>query len=345
MERILIIPANTTESLDEYFCLKTDKNHIIGASSVDLDFSSGIYDQHYKIPWITEENFTEKINNIIEQEKITKVVCTHLGIYRVIKNNIPDLEIKKPDVKDSYGINKEGLEIRAAQHHHYISEKISLIELASLLDQFSHIPGNCSEDKFTELVNAGSSSPEGDFIEIGSFYGKSAFVLGWAAKHKNSKLLCIDPWEKNTKSQIEAHSTLKLRVNNRIVSAVKKSFILNLYLYLNKTLNYFQGYSDDAFEIYKEKKAFSSLEFGVSKLQNKIACLHIDGNHDYQYVKSDIVKWSQYLLPGAWMIIDDYHWCYGNGPKLAADEFLQENINKIEKSYFCGGALFIQMKS
>lgn len=345
MEKILIIPANTTESLDEYFCLKTDENHIIGASSVDLDFSSGIYDQHYKIPWITEENFTEKINDIIEQEKITKVICTHLGIYRTIENKISNKLLEKIEEKDIYRIIKEGTETRTIQHHKYLDKKINYIEFKSLFNYFLQISGNCSEDKFVELINTGSNSPKGDFIEIGSFYGKSALALGWAAKKNNYNLLCIDPWETINKVQEEVHKSIYLRSEIKLNSTLKKTFISNSHLILNGTLNYFQGYSNDAFECYKNEGFFSSPEFGNTQFKKEISYLHIDGSHDYQYVKSDIIKWSQYLLPGAWMVIDDYHWCYGDGPKLAADEFLQENIHKIEKSYFCGGALFIQMKS
>ena len=97
---------------------------------------------------------------------------------------------------------------------HSAQEKIPYVEFESLFSYFNQISGNCSEEKFTALMAAGASAPQGDYIEIGSFYGKSSLAIGWLAKQNNCQLLCIDPWETNEIPQKEAHLTIGLGSNS-----------------------------------------------------------------------------------------------------------------------------------
>lgn len=347
MEKILLIPSNTTESIDEFYFLKNNANYVMGASSISLDSSSYIYDAYFKIPWITDSNFLMDIKNIVDKESVDKIVCTHVGIFNRIKTMFSADLLCEVESRDLYGIKMQGIECRALQHFESIQsevENITYVEFKSLFCQFLKIPGNCSEEKFSALVSVGENSPQGDFIEIGSFYGKSALILGWMAKRKGCKLLCIDPWNKNEIKQEEAHEFIVHKSNGRINDIVKDAFVSNLYLTLKGTINYFQGYSDDVFYHYESGCEVISEDFGVTNYLGYISCLHVDGNHDYQYAKSDIVRWSKYLLSGGWLIVDDYKWCYGDGPKIAADEYFIENIKNIDVCFFCGGALFIKMK-
>lgn len=348
MEKILLLPANTTESMDAFFCLKNVTNTIIGASSVSLSSSVNLYDTYYKIPWITEDNFCQAISELVEKESITKIICTHLGIYKKLAESFPENLLSKPEENDAYSLKKESLKIRALEHYkqlHSAQEKIPYVEFESLFSYFNQISGNCSEEKFTALMAAGASAPQGDYIEIGSFYGKSALAIGWLAKQNNCQLLCIDPWETNEIPQKEAHLTIGLGYSDLPISKIKSIFISNLYLPLKGSINYLQSYSDTAFKKYKKNKTIKSEEFGETIYQGKIAFLHIDGNHDYIYAKSDITNWSKYLVAGGWIIVDDYNWCYGDGPTKAADEFVIKNLANIEQCFYCGGALFIKMKN
>lgn len=328
--------------------LKNTSNSIIGASSVSLSSSVNLYDTYYKTPWITEDNFCQAISELVEKESITKIVCTHLGIYKKLAESFPENLLSKPEENDAYSLKKESLKTRALEHYkqlHSAQEKIPYVEFESLFSYFNQISGNCSEEKFTALIDAAASAPQGDYIEIGSFYGKSALAIGWLAKRNNCQLLCIDPWEINEIPQNEAHKSINLTYSNLPISKIKSIFITNVYLPLKGHINYLQSYSDAAFAEYKTNTTLQSQEFGKTTYQGKIAFLHIDGNHDYIYAKSDITKWSKHLLPGGWMIIDDYNWCYGDGPTKAADEFVNENLANIEQCFYCGGALFIKMKS
>jgi hypothetical protein len=71
--------------------------------------------------------------------------------------------------------------------------------------------------------------------------------------------------------------------------------------------------------------------------------LHIDGNHAYEAVKTDITAWERFVVDGGWIIFDDYNWPYGDGPRRVGDEFLEKNLAKISTAFVMGGALFIQL--
>jgi hypothetical protein len=258
-------------------------------------------------------------------------------------------QIMVPEINDLYGKRHQEIVERARDHAHFINEEgrnlLREIEIKTLLSHFVNIPGNCTEDKFSAILRIGKDCPSGDFIEIGSFYGKSAFPLGWSAKKYNqNSLLCIDPWDLNKKPQIETHHAIHSNSIGRIKSTIKSSFVTNLFPYFEGSMNYYQGYSEDALNAYLDSGVFSTEEFGRTIYKRKIACLHIDGNHDYQFVKFDIENWSKLLVPGAWLIVDDYHWCYGKGPKKATDEFMYKNLSKIDCAFFCGVAFFLKIK-
>ncbi len=48
------------------------------------------------------------------------------------------------------------------------------------------------------------------------------------------------------------------------------------------------------------------------------------------------------LLPGAWLVLDDYIWAHGDGPYLIGNELLREEWKRIECAFVCGKALFVK---
>ena len=72
---------------------------------------------------------------------------------------------------------------------------ISEIELSSLFRHADLIPGMCDHEKLCVLCEIARYSPCGDVVEIGSWWGKSAFILARLAHCYNiGNLLCVDPW-------------------------------------------------------------------------------------------------------------------------------------------------------
>lgn len=107
--------------------------------------------------------------------------------------------------------------------------------------------------------------------------------------------------------------------------------------------NYLPMTSRAAYQIWCKSDEISSPEFAVTRYGKDIAVLHIDGNHDYSAVKEDVDLWLPHIKQGGWLILDDYFWLHGDGPKRAGDELLAEREKVIRRSFVCGRALFLQI--
>jgi hypothetical protein len=78
------------------------------------------------------------------------------------------------------------------------------------------------------------------------------------------------------------------------------------------------------------------------KPSGRIALLHIDGNHDAPCAAEDVALWSPLVPPGGWVVIDDYCWRYGDGPKRAGDALLGHWGDGVARAYVTGDCLFVQ---
>lgn len=49
------------------------------------------------------------------------------------------------------------------------------------------------------------------------------------------------------------------------------------------------------------------------------------------------------MVSEGWIVLDDYTWSIGDGPRRVGDEFLRSDNIRICTSFVMGGALFIQL--
>ena len=49
-----------------------------------------------------------------------------------------------------------------------------------------------------------------------------------------------------------------------------------------------------------------------------------------------------HLLPGGWIVLDDYISYHCDGPRRMGEALLREQISRIERAFVSGKALFIQ---
>jgi cephalosporin hydroxylase len=223
---------------------------------------------------------------------------------------------------------------------------LSAASYAGLYRFYNLIPGQSDNTKLMALTELFRMAPSGDVIEIGALYGKSAFALTWLAKfHHIGTVICVDPWElASIKDQGTQANILNTAVSNRDWNQVFHGFTANLSVFDN--VNYLRAPSVLAAEAYQQAMKIGSIhteEFDRTPISGKIAILHIDGNHKYEVVKRDIEKWLPFVQEGGWVLLDDYVWAFGDGPKRAGDEFLIENKRKIDVSFVMGDTLFIQL--
>jgi len=148
------------------------------------------------------------------------------------------------------------------------------------------------KDLITENINENSK-----ICEIGSFIGKSSELLALYS----GEVHCVDPWLLN--DQVD---------DNAMISAEQKF--------------------DEVAKRYKNIHKIKNTSEGASHLFNfkTLDGIYIDGNHDYEYVKQDIILWTPKIKDSGFISGHDYHF---EGVKRAVDELFNGIPVKIYSDY------------
>jgi hypothetical protein len=223
---------------------------------------------------------------------------------------------------------------------------MSEIELAALFRHADIIPGQCDHEKIDALCQIARQCCSGDLVEIGVLWGKSAFILARLARcYDIGNLLCVDPWSIEYLTQHDEKGLVDSVSRQWDTEEALIVFEMNLLPYNANHVNYLRLPSTDGAQHYRQHQSATTASFGTTDYCGNIAILHIDGNHSYAAAKADILAWSSFVIERGWIIVDDYIWPYGNGPKRAGDEFFAENNGKISTAFVIGSALFLQLSS
>ena len=352
---VLIFPGGMPRSLRYLDRAIADGKKVIGSSSLQNDPARSYYKSWIYLPYVTSTEFNEALSDAIVKYNLSSIYTPNPFVWDYLNRNLsekfPDISLanKSPLIEevDPYKkalhfadtVQTDTLNVGAGglkQNH------LSTIAIASLFHHADVIPGMCDHDKIHGLYETFRFAPLGDVIEIGSWWGKSAFALNWLAKcFKIGKVLCVDPWsddfvQNDDKGLID-------RVDKNLEDAFNL-FQINMLPYSSENLNYLRLPSKSACRAYRSSRVVESNIFGETEYSGKISILHIDGNHSYENVRDDIDAWSVLVLPGGWIIIDDYVWPFGKGPQIAGDDYIVRNHNQIQVSFVIGTALFIQLK-
>lgn len=49
------------------------------------------------------------------------------------------------------------------------------------------------------------------------------------------------------------------------------------------------------------------------------------------------------VIDGGWVIVDDYQWAFGDGPQMAADNWMSRNGQHVDRVFVIGSALFMKL--
>jgi hypothetical protein len=354
---ILIFPGGMPRSL-EYLqnCLR-DGLPVIGASSLDYDVSREKYPSWLFLPYITQPEFDEALKQAVAEFDIGGVFTPNPVIWGYLNHKLKEIAPGVVLVNES-PVGAELTGYRAARSwararlDHPLplasaltpQTHLSEIELASLFRHAELIPGMCDREKFCALYEIARRSAVGDVVEIGSWWGKSAFILARVARcYGVGNLLCVDPWSNEHLVQHDACGLVDAEAARMDADEALAVFEMTLLPYNANCVNYLRIPSTEGAKHYREHRSATTPSFGTTQYCGHIAILHIDGNHSYRAAKADVASWSGFVVAGGWIIIDDYVWPYGDGPQRAGDEFLAENFDKIAVAFVMGSALFIQL--
>ena len=358
--RILVFPAGMPRSLTYLESAQSDRISLIGASSLPSDPAQTLYEDWIHLPFVTDPEFDKALNRAVDDYGIGEVYTPNYVVWHhlnqqiergalklTLVNNFPIHEELKPYNKplqsgETFSRNPLPLASAVAPQG-----PLTQIEAAALLRHADVMPGMCDQEKIRALCEVSRHCPQGDIVEIGSWCGKSAFVLLRLAQcYGIGKLLCVDPWSSSEIVRNDAGGLVD-SITDSVDLAIERAlpiFQVNLLPYAQNDLNFLRMPSVQAAAHYRSQKPVESEAFGRTPYSGEIALLHIDGNHGLDSVTADLDAWADLVRPQGWIIFDDYFWPYGDGPKTVGDGFLREKAESIASAFVMGSALFVQLK-
>jgi Methyltransferase domain len=175
-------------------------------------------------------------------------------------------------------------------------------------------------------------APAGDVVEIGAGWGRASALLVWLAKrYQIGAVLCIDPWADGADADPgDPDETLRI-------------FEINLAPLADGRLNYLRAPSADAAVEYRSGLTVRTEAFGATAYEGRIAFLHIAASQG-EPGGQDCALWAPRIVPGGWVVFDDYNQALADGARRAAGAFLAREAGRIAARFEAGGALFIQLK-
>lgn len=353
---VLIFPAGMPRSLAYLEQALAAGQSVIGASSLGHDPMRARYPNWIHLPYVTAPEFDAALRHAIVEFEIGGIFTPNPVVWDYLNRRIGEI---LPGVTL---VNASPIAREVAPYHEALrfgttlldeplalattgtpKPAVSALELAALFRHAETIPGMCDHDKIRALCALFRHTPAGDVVEIGSWWGKSAFVLARLAScYGVGNLLCVDPWSNEHLIQKDERGLVD-RVPVDADEALTV-FQLNLLPYAHGTVNYLRLPSVDAAATYRHNAVVETQVFGQTRYTGHIAVLHVDGNHSYESARADMAAWADRVRPGGWIVMDDYLWPYGDGPQRTGDEFLATHLSLIELAFVMGSALFIRLR-
>jgi hypothetical protein len=348
--KTLVFPAGTPLARSFLRLAESRGETVVGASSHGDDPCRSLYANWLTLPYLHAPDFDDALVEAVRTHRITALYCPHLWAWEYLRKKLPrllpDVELNVQHPLDTeLRIFRESMARASAWPPGTCDRRLSAMERAALLKHAETIPGASDDAKIDALCRIFATCPRGDLVEIGSFWGKSAFVLLRLAQlHAIGKLLCVDPWSDSAAGDQRESSDEIAAVRDRLdFQEAFEVFLVNLLPYARGDLNYLRLPADRALSRYGPSCSVSSEEFGETVYEGRLACLHVDGNHDYEFARRDIEQWGKLVIPGGWLIVDDYVWTFGDGPRRAADAFVERHRRALSENFVAGGALFLRL--
>lgn len=353
MDSILVFPANMPQSVSFVRIAKGLGFRIVEASS-----ESGASDRaaYMLLPYITENCFEAKFEELLKRENIGFVYSPHPGVWArltelsekksidvefIVCNEWPHTEDLHPyDMAYNWADECQ----RTISFCDGIMPPLKRNLYAGLHHGFSAIPGQSDDLKIWLLSQIFRDAKQGDVVEIGTAYGRSGYALAWLAKHHSiGCVICVDPWT-NAPSEDQGEQAELLNKVIRLFDMQKvfHAFVSSVSCFDN--VNYIRLPSVEASVCYAEAAAqgyLRSEEFGRTNLCGRISVLHVDGNHKYEEVLNDLASWLPFVMDGGWILLDDYVWAFGDGPKKVGDELAK--MPGVETSFVVGDTLCLKV--
>lgn len=356
--RLLIFPLDLDDA-DPVIRIATALGiEVIGASSAMVAPVGRAVHKFLRLPFITDPAFDTAFDTAMTEHGITAVFAPHQGVWRHLRTRLAGqacpvpFQLCQPDpFTATWELFAPHEAFAATAHASQSSAQIgatlrpalSQAQYAALHRQFLNTPGQCDEAKLYALCDIARLLPVGDLLEVGCLYGRSALALGFlAARHRIGSLVCVDPWNA-AKLTDQGMDAAVLNAEHMYIDFQRIFRIFLSAAALLDNVGYIRQTSAAALPIYEAARRAGRLdspELGTIELAPCLSLLHVDGNHRYDHVKLDVTTWSPFLAPGGWLLLDDYLWAFGDGPRRVGDELLDSHLYDL--TFVSGDTLFLR---
>lgn len=354
---ILIFPAGMPRALEFLGKCVREQRKVIGASSLPYDPAQQHYPAWLTLPYVNQDTFDAVLAQALRDFDVGGIYTPHPVIWDHLNRSLARMTPGVSLLNASPAATElEGFRSAQARARTLLNGPLALaieqngkpdwseLEVSALLRHVETIPGMCDHEKVRALYEIARYCPAGDVVEIGTWWGKSAFVLQQLAQRFGiGHLLCVDPWSDSHLVQNDKNGLVDVASTQYSAEEAFNVFQINLLPYSAHNINYLRMPSTEGAKHYRSHSAVETPSFGRTTYSGQIALLHIDGNHSYENARADIAAWSDLVMDGGWIVMDDYTWPFGDGPKQASNEFLTANQEKITAAFVMGGALFIRL--
>ena len=199
--------------------------------------------------------------------------------------------------------------------------KITTPILSQIEEMVKDIPGWSPVDQLYTLFNLAylTADFEGDIVEIGSWCGRSASVLGLAARLiGNTKVHCIDlfPERNDWKQNDDGSYSFEVQIGDAIYygckdqTVWKEPFERDIWPLYEKCNSIFDIFTETISKYRLQDLVIAhrgdSTLFAHSTAESfKCKLAFLDGDHSYEAVCRDIHNVERFLVSGGWICFDD----------------------------------------
>jgi hypothetical protein len=357
---LLIFPINIDSAETVVRHARMLGMRVLGASSIHTQATMVDIDATFYLPHIGAADFCQQLLEALETHSIDLIWTPHHAVWSFLKTLAKSnsqlqgaLCGDHPFVQNwtVFGISKEWGSLMQSDvfietvipTRPKIRHPLSITAYSSIHRGFLRIPGETDLEKLCVLCSIFRAAPVGDVVEIGSLYGRSAYALGrLASGHRIGTCICIDPWSMTNGADQGAQASLL----EHGLPYIDYEHIFAEFLATASEvpgMSYIRLPSMLAIHEYNRCARLGILdapELSPVPITGSISVLHIDGNHRLDEVRSDIETWVPLVVPGGWVLIDDYQWSFGDGPQVAGDELVRSGL--FDLSFCASDTLFLR---
>ncbi len=322
--KYLLYPATDDQSVSFYQRQSKEmQNCIIASASLDPEKEQlRVYKNYKQLPNVFENAFKDRILTLIGEEDVAAVLCSNDFVAREIMRRLPNMSVVMIgdgliSLIDRYIGFEKAAQVFVNQFEKKYKKNpiITPLQIVEILYSVSCLFGESHTSKVFHFIECLEQCPkEGTVIEVGALMGKQSVALALLGQiYSYKELLIVDPWSVHEAPQHDAHKTVTDFPRSLKWDYIKK--ICEAHIRNHRYQN---------FRIIQ-----NTIENEAVNIKD-VSFIHLDGNHDYKAVVTQLDLLKGKMLPGGCILCDDYLWPIGDSVKRAVDEFAEKNEGSIK---------------